>query len=77
MADSVYVVDQIVGTSDESWEDAVRNAIETAGKTIEDLRVGEIVKQDVTVNNGRITGYRVRLSVSFKYLPWWSYLCPV
>ncbi len=67
MSDSVYVINEIVGTSATSWEDAAKKAIETAGKTLEDLRIGEVIKQDVTVENGKVTGYRVRLSISMKY----------
>ncbi|MEN6317239.1 MAG: dodecin family protein [Syntrophaceae bacterium] len=69
MTDSVYVINEIVGTSATSWEDAAKKAIETAGKKLEDLRIGEVVKQDVTVENGKVTGYRVRLSISMKYHP--------
>ena len=69
MPDSVYVINEIVGTSSTSWEDAAKKAIETAGKTLEDLRIGEVVKQDVTVENGKVTGFRVRLSISMKYHP--------
>jgi hypothetical protein len=64
---SVYVVNEIVGTSSKSWEDAAKTAIETAGKTVKDLRIGEVVKQDLTVENGKVTSYRVRLNISFKY----------
>jgi hypothetical protein len=64
---SVYVVNEIVGTSTKSWEDAAKTAIETAGKTVKDLRIGEVVKQDLTVENGKVTSYRVRLNISFKY----------
>lgn len=69
MANSVYVINEIVGTSTTSWEDAARQAIETAGKKLEDLRIGEVVKQDLTVENGKVTGYRVRISISMKYHP--------
>ncbi len=69
MTDSVYVVNEIVGTSDKSWEDAAKKAVETAGKTVKDLRIGEVVKQDVTVENGKVASYRVRLNISFKYHP--------
>jgi flavin-binding protein dodecin len=69
MEGSVYKIIDIVGTSPSSWEDAAKAAIETAGSTLEDLRVAEVVKQDVTIENGRITGYRVRLNISFKYHP--------
>ena len=64
---SVYKVIEIVGTSDVSWEDAAAKAVERAGKTLEDLRIGEVVTQDVTINNGLVTAYRTKLSVSFKF----------
>lgn len=63
----VYVVSELVGTSTVSWEDAAKRAIETAAKSVKDLRVGEVVKQDVTVEDGKIVCYRVRLNVSFKF----------
>jgi dodecin len=66
---SVYVVNEIVGTSEKSWEDAAKQAIETAAKSVKDLRIGEVVKQDVTVENGKVVKYRVRLNISFKYAP--------
>lgn len=78
MEGSVYVINEIVGTSTESWEDAARNAIETAGKSVEDLRVAEVVEQDVVVEVARathystITRYRIRLSISMKYHPGWK-----
>jgi dodecin len=67
MADSVYRVTEVIGVSSESWEAAARNAVETAGKTVRDLRIAEVVRQDVTIENGSITSYRVRLNISFKY----------
>jgi dodecin len=67
MADSVYRVTELVGTSTQSWEAAAKTAIETASKTLRDLRVGEVVRQDLTIENGKVTSYRVRLNVSFKY----------
>jgi dodecin len=67
MADSVYRVTEVIGVSTESWEAAARNAVETAGKSIRDLRIAEVLRQDVTIENGAITGYRVRLAISFKY----------
>jgi flavin-binding protein dodecin len=67
MADSVYRVTEIVGTSTQSWEAAAANAVETAGKSLRDLRVAEITKMDVTVKNGKIESYRTRVSLSFKY----------
>ena len=67
MADSVYRVTEVIGTSSESWEAAARSAVETAGGSVRDLRVAEVLRQDVTIENGKITGYRVRLAISFKY----------
>lgn len=67
MADSVYRVTELVGTSSTSWEAAAKSAIETASKTLRDLRVAEVVRQDVTIENGKVSTYRVRLNVSFKY----------
>jgi dodecin len=67
MSGSVYVVNEIVGTSTKSWEDAAKQAVETAAKSVEDIRIGEVVKQDVTVENGKVTAYRVRLNISFKF----------
>jgi len=67
MAESVYRVTEVVGTSSESWEAAARAAVETAGKSLRDLRVAEVTSQDVTIENGAITSYRVRLGISFKF----------
>ena len=67
MADSVYRVTELVGTSSQSWEAAAKSAIETASKSLRDLRVAEVVRQDVTIENGKVGSYRVRLNVSFKY----------
>jgi flavin-binding protein dodecin len=67
MADSVYRVTELVGTSPTSWAAAAKNAIETASKTLRDLRVAEVVREDVTIENGKVGVYRVRLNVSFKY----------
>ncbi|MDQ3885694.1 MAG: dodecin family protein [Actinomycetota bacterium] len=69
MAESVYRVTEVIGVSSESWEAAARNAVETAARTVRDLRVAEVTRQDVTVENGQIMTYRVRLSLSFKYDP--------
>lgn len=66
-AGSVYVVNEIVGTSTESWEEATRHAIATAGAKLRDLRIGEVVRMDVTIEDGKISQYRVRLNVSFRY----------
>ncbi len=67
MADSVYRVTELVGTSSTSWEAAAKSAIETAAKSLRDLRVAEVVRQDVTIEDGKVSTYRVRLNVSFKY----------
>jgi dodecin len=67
MTDSVYRVTEVIGVSSESWEAAARNAVETAAGTIRDLRIAEVVREDVTIENGKITSYRVRLNISFKY----------
>lgn len=67
MAASVYRVTQLIGTSPESWEAAVQNAVETAAGTVRDLRVAEVDRLDVTIEDGRVTSFRARLNVSFKY----------
>ncbi len=67
MAESVYRVTEIVGTSTQSWEAAAANAVETAGKSLRDLRVAEITKLDLTVKNGKVEAYRARVSLSFKF----------
>lgn len=68
MADnSVYRVTELIGVSSKSWEDATQNAIETASRSLEDLRIAEVVRLDVTIDKGKVTGYRARLNVSFKY----------
>jgi flavin-binding protein dodecin len=67
MAESVYRVTEVIGTSSESWEAAAKNAVETAAKTLRDLRVGEVLKLDVTMKDGKVTAYRARVGVSFKY----------
>jgi flavin-binding protein dodecin len=64
---SVYRVTDLVGTSKTSWEDAVKNAVLTAAKSLRDLRVAEITRLDVTIDKGKVTSYRARLNVSFKY----------
>jgi dodecin len=69
MADSVYRVTELIGTSSQSWEAAAKVAVETASKTLRDLRVAEVVEQDMTIENGKVTSYRVKLNVSFKYMP--------
>ena len=67
MADSVYRVTEVIGVSSESWEAAAKNAVETAAGTVRDLRIAEVVRQDVTIEDGGVTGFRVRLAISFKY----------
>jgi flavin-binding protein dodecin len=67
MTESVYRVTEVVGVSSESWEAAARNAVETVAKTVRDLRVAEVVEQDLTVENGTVSAFRVKLNVSFKY----------
>jgi hypothetical protein len=64
---SVYRVTELVGTSKTGWEDAVKNAVQTASKTLRDLRVAEIKKLDVTIDEGKVTTFRARIDVSFKY----------
>jgi dodecin len=64
---SVYKIIEIVGTSPKSWEDAAQTALTTSAKSLEDLRVAEVVKLDVTVEDGKITSFRVRLNISFKF----------
>ena len=66
-ASSVYRVTEIIGTSSVSWEDAAKNAVETAAKSLRDLRVAEISKLDMTVDEGKVVAYRARVSLSFKY----------
>jgi flavin-binding protein dodecin len=67
MADSVYRVTEVIGTSSESWEQAANNAVETAARSVRDLRIAEVIRQDVTIENGQVTNYRIRLAISFKY----------
>ncbi len=67
MADSVYKVIELVGTSPDSWEEAARSAVETAGKRLKNLRVAEINKLDMKVEHGKVTAYRARVSLSFKF----------
>ncbi len=64
---AVYKILEVVGTSPISWEDATQTALATAAKTLEDLRVAEVVRQDVTIAYGKVMAYRVRLNLSFKY----------
>ena len=65
--DRVYRVVEVIGTSTQSWEDAAKNAVETAGKTLRDLRIAEVVKMDMKVEDGKVLAYRTRVLLSFKY----------
>jgi flavin-binding protein dodecin len=67
MAGSVYRVTEVIGTSSKSWEDAASNAVETAAKSVRDLRVASVKQADLTIEDGKVTTYRVRLDISFKY----------
>ena len=69
MPESVYRVTELVGTSTESWEKAAQSAIETASQTLRGLRVAEVVKLDMTVDDGKVARFRTRLNLSFKYEP--------
>ncbi|HEX9179445.1 MAG TPA: dodecin family protein [Burkholderiales bacterium] len=64
---SVYKIIEVVGTSKTSWEDAAKNAVEAAGRNLRELRVAEVQKLDMVVEDGKVTAYRARVSVSFKY----------
>ena len=67
MADSVYKVIELVGTSSESWEKAATLAVETAAKSLRDLRIAEVVQLDMQLDNGKVMAYRAKVKVSFKY----------
>lgn len=67
MAESVYRVTELVGTSSESWEKAAAAAVETASQTLRDLRIAEVVELDLQIEDGRVRAYRARVKVSFKY----------
>jgi len=68
MPDSTYKIIELVGTSEKSWEDAASQALETASSSLKEMRVAEVNKLDMTVENGKVKRYRARISVSFKYL---------
>lgn len=63
----IYKVIEVIGTSTKSWEDAATNAVETAGRTLRDLRIAEVVKMDMKVDGGKVVAFRTRVLVSFKY----------
>jgi flavin-binding protein dodecin len=67
MGNSVYKVIELVGTSTESWEKAAASAVETAAKTLKDLRIGEVIEMDVQIEDGKVMAYRTKVKVSFKY----------
>ena len=67
MAESVYRVTEVIGVSSESWEAAARTAVETAAKTVRDLRIAEVLRQDLTIGDGGVVNFRVRLAISFTY----------
>jgi flavin-binding protein dodecin len=67
MAESVYKVIELVGTSTDSWEKAAEAAVATAAKSLKDLRIAEVVEQDMQIEDGKVSAYRVKLKVSFKY----------
>ena len=64
---SVYKVIEVIGTSETSWEDAAKQAVERAAKTLEDLRIAEVVTQDMKVENGKVVAYRTKVNISFKF----------
>lgn len=68
MAESVYKIIELVGSSEVSWDDAAKTAVERAAKSLKDLRIAEVVQQDLKIENGNIITYRTKLKVSFKYL---------
>ena len=67
MSQSVYRVTEVIGVSPDSWEAAAENAVQTAARTVRDLRVAEATRFDVTIEDGKVASYRVRLDISFKY----------
>jgi flavin-binding protein dodecin len=67
MSESVYKIVELVGSSTVSWEDAAKNAVDRAAKTLRDLRIAEITKLDMKVEDGKVAAYRARVKLSFKY----------
>jgi flavin-binding protein dodecin len=67
MAESVYKVIELVGTSEESWEKAATNAVEMAAKSVRDLRIAEVIEMDMQIDDGEVVSYRTKLKLSFKY----------
>jgi flavin-binding protein dodecin len=69
MSGSVYNIIELVGSSPTSWEDAAKIAVESAGKNLRDLRIAEITQMDMKIENGKVTAYRAKVNLSFKYQP--------
>jgi flavin-binding protein dodecin len=67
MSKSVYKIVELVGSSSTSWEDAAKNAVETAAESLKDLRIAEITQMDMKIENGKVTAYRAKVNLSFKY----------
>ncbi|MGD2030388.1 MAG: dodecin family protein [Desulfobacterales bacterium] len=67
MSGSVYKIVELVGSSSTSWEDAAKNAVETAAETLKDLRIAEVTQMDMKIENGKVTAYRAKVNLSFKY----------
>jgi flavin-binding protein dodecin len=67
MSDSIYKIIELVGTSKTSWEEAAKNAVEKAGKSLKDLRIAEVIRLDMAVEDGKVSQFRARVNVSFKY----------
>ena len=67
MSDSIYKIIEIVGTSSTSWDEAAKNAVEKAGKSLKDLRIADVIKMDMKVENGKVAAFRTRVNLSFKY----------
>jgi dodecin len=67
MADSIYKVIELIGTSTTSWEDAAKNAVERASKSLRDLRIAEVIELDMSIENGKVAAYRAKVNISFKY----------
>jgi flavin-binding protein dodecin len=67
MGDSIYKIIELVGTSKTSWEEAAKNAVEKAGKSLKDLRIAEVIRLDMAVEDGKVSQFRARVNVSFKY----------
>jgi len=67
MGDSIYKIIELVGTSKTSWEEAAKNAVERAGKSLKDLRIAEVIRLDMAVEDGKVSQFRARVNVSFKY----------